>query len=672
MADQKAGDLAAPLPGWPPADRARVVNLRITALPTPGNARVLALLAWSAAAVLSPPDRLTAQMTVGPTAQVSHPLEHAAHTEAFVAADPASSDQLAVCSMVVDSRRNRHSSALYLSRDAGATWRLAVHDTVGPRGEAWDPTWGFAPGGTVLFATLPSQGDPLAPEMDPVTRVHRSLNGAASWAEPVDAPYLDNEDVAVDWTRGPHHGRIYLAGVMTKRAVPGRRHLSLLYSADGGRTFLGPVDRFPDRGTVQGAVGAPVVARNGDLLVPVTLLRDWNPASASDTAGVPAEAVAVVRVSGGGLRVSAPAVVAAYKSCGDAGPPVVAVDGTTTGPFPGRAYVAFPDASEGRCQIKLSWSDDGERWSTPLPVDDPPVPLEPGMGPDAFLPGVAVNGRGVVGISWYDRREDPRNRDFRLRFTASADGGRSVMSSVPVSQHAYRYPSQSEPEALFPMGIRFDPDSTGAAWLGVHTGRSSRTYYQVGDYGGFAARADGAFQPVWIDNRTGVPQLFTATITVAPAARRPEDRDRELGRLVSDSVLATVSAVSFDPRSCTVQLGIELLNRADRGVALPLTVRIEQALSQLGVPVPVDGGRDDLGRPIWQVGSPGRLAPGARVGHTAEFKLEHCSSLAGRGEYTYRDAVDARLQGTPSARVAGPKILAVKLRVFETATAEQR
>lgn len=671
MVDRKAGDFATPLAAVPSAGRERVVDVRVTAFPIPRSARVLALLVWGAAALPGIPDRLAAQLTVGPTAQVSLPLEHAAHTEAFVAADPASPNQLAACSMVVDSRRNRLSSALYLSRDAGATWRLAVHDTIGPRGEAWDPACGFAPAGTVLFATLPNQGDPLSPEMEPVTRLHRSLNGGASWAEPMDAPYLDNEDVAVDWTRGPHHGRIYLAGVRTNRAVPGRRHLSLLYSADGGRTFQGPVDRFPDRGTVQGAVGAPVVAPNGDLLVPITLMRDWNPGSASDTAGVPAEAVAVVRVSGGGSRISAPATVAAFKSCGDAGPPVVAVD-QTTGPFPGRAYVAFPDASEGRCQIKLSWSDDGERWSAPLPVDDPPVPLEPETGPDAFLPGLAVNGRGVVGISWYDRREDRRNRDFRLRFTASADGGRSVMSSVPVSQHAYRYPSEPEPEALFPMGIRFDPDSTGAAWLGVHTGRSSRTYYQVGDYGGFAARADGAFQPVWIDNRTGVPQLFTAAITVAPAARTPEVRDRQLGRLVSDSVLASVSGVSFDPRSCTVQLGIELLNRTGRGIALPLSVRVDQALSQLGVPVPVGGDRDDLGRPIWRVGSPGRLDPGARVTHTAEFKLEHCSSLAGRGAYAYRHDLDARLAGTPTARVAGPKVLAVKLRVFETVTPERR
>ncbi len=645
--------------------------MRITAEPTVYFIHTLLQVAGRATALLGIPSVLTAQIAVGPTAQVSLSMQHAAHTEVFVAADPTSSERLAVCSMVIDSRRNRLSSALYLSHDGGVTWRLAVHDTTSRRGAAWDPTCGFAPGGTVLFATLPRQGDPLEPPLEDMTRVHRSANRGESWTNPVKAVFLDNEDLSVDWTGGAYHGRIYLVGVRLSDSVPGRRHLSLAYSADGGRTFQGPVDGFPQPGTRQGTVGAPAVARDGSLLIPVVVRRERAEETAPDAEDVPDQAVAVVRVSGGGTRISPPTTVAAYTTCGDAGPPVVAVD-RTSGPFAGRAYVAFPDRSQGRCQIKLAWSDDGERWSTPLPVDDPPVPLDPEMGPDAFLPQLAVNDRGAVGITWYDRREDVRNRDSRLRFTASADGGHSVMRSVPVSQHPYHYARESEPEALFPLGIRSGPDSAGATWLALHTGRSNRLYYNVGDYGGLAVRRDGAFQAIWVDNRTGVPQVFTAAVRVSPRARTQEDRDGDLGRVVSDSVLATVSAVSFDPRSCTVELGVELLNGARRAVHLPLTVRVEQALSQLGVPMAAEGTKDELGRPLWRVGNGVRLDPQGRISHTATFNLEECRPLAGRGAFSYRYPLDARLQGTPPASITGPKILAVKLRVFETVGADPR
>jgi hypothetical protein len=638
--------------------------MRIIARSAARTAHALRVVALSGTLLVGIPSTLTAQITVGQTAHVSVSMEHAAHTEAFVAADPGTPERLAICSMVVESRNNRLSSALYLSQDAGRTWRLAVHDSTSRRGESWDPTCGFAPGGIALFATLPSQGDPLEPHLQRMTRVHRSTDGGESWTDAVEAPFLDNEDLTVDWTGGPYHGRIYLVGVRTSRSVPGRRYLSLIHSEDGGRTFQGPVDRFPEPGTYQGHVGAGVMTSGGDLLVPVTVRRDPSAGQTPGMEEVPEQAVAVVRVSSGGSEISAPVAVAAHTSCGDAGPPVVAVD-NTSGPFHGRAYVAFPDASEGRCQIKMSWSDDGERWSTPLPVDDPPIPLEPETGPDAFLPGLAISDRGIVGISWYGRREDLRNRDFRLRFTASADGGHSVMSSVPVSHHPYRYPAESAPEALFPLGIRFDADSTGAAWVVMHTGSSSRLYYEVGDYTGLAARPDGTFQAIWIDNRTGVPQLFTATVAVSARVRTPEERDRELGQVATDSVLPTVSGISFDARSCTVQLDVELVNRAGRRVALPLKVRVEQALSQLGAPVAVGGAKDDLGRSIWQVGSGEQLEPGGRLAHTATFKLEECRSLAGRETYTYRYPLDARLRGTAPANVTGPKILAVKLRVFE-------
>ena len=626
-------------------------------------ARRIALSVACSSALVPAPLRLMAQIEVGAAAHVSAPIPHAAHTEALIVAHPTQMNRLGACTMVIDPSRNRLSSALYLSEDAGTTWRLAVHDTVSRHGEAWDPACAFAPDGSVLFATLPDQRDPRVPDLRAATRVYRSPDGGRTWGAPVAAPKLDNEYLAVDWTSGPHRGRVYVVGILWTASVPGGRHLGLLHSSDGGRTFVGPARRLPEPGTWQGGVGAPRVAANGTLLVPMTVRRDPSqpPAEKERT---PDDVIAVMRILDGGSKFESPVTVAAYKPCDDdAGPPVLAIDRSSV-PFRNRAYIVYPDGTHGRCHVMLSWSDDGTQWSPPIAVDDPPVPLEPETGPDAFLPQVAVNDSGVVGISWYDRREGGHSRAFRQRFTASADGGSSVLASVAVSRHPYRYAERGEPEALFPLAARF-ADTTGVTWLAATTGRSHRVYYMVGDYGGLATRADGAFQPVWVDNRSGIPQLYTAPIHVSIRPRRAEERDRDLGHEVSRSVTVLATRIAFDAPSCTVDLGLVLTNVSQRALVLPLTVRAELMLSQLGAPVALDSRADDLGRPLWEVGRAGQLAPGTSLSHGTRIRLEDCKNLEGRGEFSYRTPVDARLQATPAARITGPKVLALKLRVFE-------
>src|SRR5262249_59405498 len=86
-----------------------------------------------------------------------------------------------------------------------------------------------------------------------------------------------------------------------------------------------------------------------------------------------------------------------------------------------------------------SHSDDGKAWTQPVVVDDA-IDRRPAHGPDSFVPALAVNRDGVVGVTWYDRREDPANRRFRLRFSASFDGGDSFSPSISVSSEAFTYP----------------------------------------------------------------------------------------------------------------------------------------------------------------------------------------------------------------------------------------
>lgn len=74
-------------------------------------------------------------------------------------------------------------------------------------------------------------------------------------------------------------------------------------------------------------------------------------------------------------------------------------------------------------------TDNGATWSTPFIVNDDPR----GLVRDQFHPSIAVNGNGVVTVTWYDRRDDPNNMIAKYTMAQSFDGGRSFGSSTPIA-----------------------------------------------------------------------------------------------------------------------------------------------------------------------------------------------------------------------------------------------
>ena len=123
-------------------------------------------------------------------------------------------------------------------------------------------------------------------------------------------------------------------------------------------------------------------------------------------------------------------------------------------------------------------SDRGEKWSD-VRIDSP----------HARTPMLAVNGAGVLGLAWYDRRNDPDGRCQDLYFTASTDLGESVLDPIRVST-----------ETSCP-----DAEGNGAAGRGWPSG---------GDYSSLAAAPDGSFRVVWADSRDGYFRLRTAVVRV--------------------------------------------------------------------------------------------------------------------------------------------------------------
>jgi len=75
-------------------------------------------------------------------------------------------------------------------------------------------------------------------------------------------------------------------------------------------------------------------------------------------------------------------------------------------------------------------------------VNDDRRPAAPGARTvaaerSAGMPAVAVNANGVVGVSWYDRRDNVGDDlAYAVRFAASLDGGETFTPSVRVSEKA--------------------------------------------------------------------------------------------------------------------------------------------------------------------------------------------------------------------------------------------
>lgn len=131
----------------------------------------------------------------------------------------------------------------------------------------------------------------------------------------------------------------------------------------------------------------------------------------------------------------------------------------------GYLYAVWADYRTGDADIMLSRStDNGTTWGAPVRLNDDPV----GNHKDQFFPWIASAPDGYIHVSWFDRREDAANHDYKEYFTYSSDHGATWAANVAVSSAA------SNP--------------------------GTSTF--IGDYSGIAA-STGVVMPMWTDIRTG-------------------------------------------------------------------------------------------------------------------------------------------------------------------------
>lgn len=548
-------------------------------------------------------------MTVGANVQVSKAFPELPHHENLSAGDPEHPGRLISCSQVFppDIGKSR-SQYCYVSFDNGQTWVPTLKITNGLLNA--DPTVGYGFGEDVYVVTInltdfakPQDPDPEARQGEAATVVYKSSDGGRTWKESARFPALDREYISIDKTKGKYAGRIYVEGLADIKGISGslRPSLQLFRSLDGGKTFLGPVSAEFSEGTgPAGGIDNSAVLADGTLVVMFRLTKLGRKAQLEQEPSLgPNCELHVISSKDGGESFGASQKIADFKSDfeGFRGSTIgqLAVDpGSKL--FPDRLYAVFPAIVSGRTQVLLSHSaDKGKTWSKPVIVNDDRSPERRDNGPDHLLPSVAVNRDGIVLITWYDRREAKDDRKWRLRAAASLDGGETFSASAPVSEALNDYSTATPWElktwltrnykaSLVSLSVLLDP-----------------FFFTGGDTSGLAVDANGTFHPTWIDNRTGVAQLWSASVKVSGTAFSHGDSILDGLVDLSNSVTVRFSKPVFDRVTGALTIDAQIENTSENTIRAPLKLRVLTLESQHGVPeiLNSDNGQNGTGA-VWE------------------------------------------------------------------------
>jgi hypothetical protein len=389
----------------------------------------------------------------------------------------------------------------YVSEDGGKSWNASFDRRPGPGQTTLnDPALAFGPDGTLYLVYLAEEASPQSEKRTSLvffrcsdgrtkwellsTVQHNNPNTpsdlALPWQHCADRPWL-----AVDGATANGRGRLYCAS-----------WLWLDVSADQGRTFASlPQPVRKDYADYMPA--NPVVLSDGTL---VLARRLWS-SRQHDVAGV-----GILLSDDGGQTLREGPLVGTDRydqraefGVGDGLRFCVQLAANTSGStFGDRVFAVWEDgrleanAAPGRPnrpgpgRILFAYSEDkGNTWIGPMILSEQ---ADNGDAFGAYMPAIAVNKEGHVAVTWYDRRGLPTTPGStppfhapgcNVRIRVSLDGGESWQPSVQVNERAIK-----------------------------------SSIWDLRDTAGLAADAAGTFHPVWIDDRTGTPQVWTAAVRV--------------------------------------------------------------------------------------------------------------------------------------------------------------
>lgn len=558
------------------------------------------------------PDSRAMAIRVGPNVVLSRDPE-AGHIETDIAVNPIDGSNLVAASISMTMEDGSATCTVYSSRDSGVTW-TEVRFPASTGGV--DPQVAFGPGGTAYFLKIE-----YPPSLDRAGAVafYRSEDGGVVWTE-ASLPLSDHPQMVVDLGSPKFKGRVYFSGMYNVRR-PG-----LMWSADEGRSFQGPID-IPNPNGYWLLNDAPQVLRDGTLFIPFRL---WDDRSGAET--IRTVSAFVLSPDGGQtftelrrifehphFRFSPPPNYPGTFVHREA-TPMYAVDRSRE--FD-RIYMAWSDTRLGQPRVFLSYSDDrGSSWAEPVPVS-PAVPGESSQ----WLPMLAVNASGVVALAWQDSRDDPSGHAVHYYFSASPDG----RSFLP----AHRL-TRVEGRPFAGANLRLAPN-----WVQTRNGAQQlafssayRRWPEGGDYMGMAADPSGVFHPLWADARTGVFQLMSSEVHVTPPAPPPAGVTTAD---VTGDVQLLFGRPRYEPATKQTIVPVRLRNRSTRPLYPPFVVRLD-SLKYLDVRA--GGVRADSIDYSSTLGDLGMLPPG-RATEPREWTLR---SSTVREMATVNVTIEARVQ----------------------------
>jgi hypothetical protein len=467
-----------------------------------GCLATLAILA--APAPLKPPGPA---ITIFPSVQVSTDEPKARHVESVLAVNPRDPKNLVAASIVLGSNTR---VAVYASHDGGQSWSRGKEGVGGSTVfDGLDPAVAFDREGNAYLVAL---GAELA--------LWRSSDGGLTWGGRAvvpggawDRPWIGSDASG----KAPLDGRVYVSGKLpiTVFGHQAQDVIALSVSRDRGATFSFPKLLLPaPEKSLLNVVSDLLVAPDGRLILS---LQTFPPESfaLSPLAG----SYPTIVSSDGGRTFSEPRPGPASRVYGHAwegksayglGGARMAMD-TSTGPRSGRLYLAWLDVIDGYYRVMAASSaDGGASWSKPIRVSDHQTST------DESTPAIAVTPEGFVGISWYDRRADPKDGCYQLFFAASADGAETFSPNQRIDSRP------TCPLAPFPGAVRSKTPQRAPDPIA-----SEYRFKNGGDTQGIVGLPGGAFHLVWIQGDTSEMQLWSVRVVVDPAmmpARRTSSR----------------------------------------------------------------------------------------------------------------------------------------------------
>lgn len=522
------------------------------------------------------------------------------YAESFLAVDPRHPASMIATALTIGN--GRLDSALYSSQDAGAHWTRI--DT-GAHYETADPIVYFSPSGRAFFESERSGG------LDIMT----SDDGGVTWtpfAYTRVGSHFDRPYIGFD-AQGAFAGRTYAAGFVQLSDRNGHQPaaLAVASSSDGGTSFTTPQLTIATDPAATAATAIPadvVVEPDGTLLLPYV-----GASTGRLVHGLASGAYEVIASRDGGLDFGKVVVAAhlempigGYRGLSVLGGIRAAVD-VSHSRYRGRVYLLYPNSTPTRTDIEVVHSsDDGRTWSAPVRVNDNVQPAD-----DANA-AIWVNDRGVVAVTWNDRRASRGSSCYRLYASASLDGGQRFLPNRALSADVT---CPSAPGNWKPVLISQDhmPWAPGEKWLDVLT--VATRWPNGGDTQGLQSEPDGTFDAAWIDGASGVMQLAFTPFTVegsAPAGGAVQVARASPVRPDLDSELQlNVVSGTFDPRRGRFSVSLQLENVSSVAVRGPFAVVFERQRGNLPHLRATNADARYDRHSAWILGTAGLLEPGA-------------------------------------------------------------